>query len=88
MNEFSTRSGDGKYEVIFKTDEHDNYITVQDLCRKLIYHEKPDETEYIKIKTMQPWAWRCKKCGYEQVQTLYFPNFCPSCGRKVTGVII
>ena len=88
MNEFITRVDDDKYEVIFKTDEHDKYITVQDLCRKLIDHEKPDETQYRQIKTMQPYRWRCGKCNYEQAQTLHFPNFCPNCGRKVTGMII
>lgn len=33
-SEFITRTGDGEYQVIFKTDDKKHYRIVEDLCRE------------------------------------------------------
>lgn len=53
-SEFITRTGGGEYQVIFKTTDKGHYIAIQNLCRQLIGHMKPDEP----VRIMRCWA--CK----------------------------
>lgn len=43
MSGFNTkeRNNNGEYEVTFYTDNYADFKTVENLCRKLIGHEKP-----------------------------------------------
>ncbi len=44
MSGFNTkeRNNYGEYEITFYTDNHEDFKKVQDLCRNLIGHGKPD----------------------------------------------
>ncbi len=58
MNEFITQGGCGEYRVIFNTDSVDNYHAVEDFCRKIIDHGKPEpkaqSTNWISVKDRLP----------------------------------
>lgn len=71
-SEFITRTGDGEYQVIFKTDDKKHYRIVEDLCREIIDHKKPDEP----IRVV-----RCRDCKYKPTRDEEgFEDF-PVCGK-------
>lgn len=80
MNEFITRTGQGEneneYHIIFKTDELENYIRVQEFLRQIIGNGKPgvDVALIVRCKDCNQWdeegsylgrGW----CGYQMKST-------------------
>ena len=58
-SEFITRvnNADNEYEVIFKTDNKEEYKYIEDCCREVIDHLKPDEV-----------IRKCENCKYSDVR--------------------
>lgn len=72
MSGFNTKNknNNGEYEVTFYTDNYEDYKTVENLCRHLIGHDKPQED----------W-WLCGKCElYED------SNYCQYAGLCTLGI--
>ena len=59
MSEFITRINNinNEYEVIFKTDNKEEYKYIEDCCREVIDHLKPDEV-----------IRNCSNCRYSDIR--------------------
>lgn len=75
MSEFITRINNinNEYEVIFKTDNKEEYKYIEDCCREVIDHLKPDEV-----------IRKCENCKYSDIR---FNNCLYCIGVKESEVV-